>query len=236
MPPATVDGKARRRLSLLVAHFRRSALIRHSIERHRADKAALVDALAQMAAAVFLVDSTGCISFTNDKGEALLSQANILRRIQSVLAAVDPKANRMLKDALAAAGRGDKVLSTRGVVIPLTKSQDERWLAHIISLAPVSRRQQLRVAAVAAVLVRKAELNIAAPLETLMNIYKLTAMEVRVLQAVVKIGGTPAVAEALGISETTVKTHLKGLFDKTGARRQADLVKLVAAHASPFAG
>ncbi len=44
------------------------------------------------------------------------------------------------------------------------------------------------------------------------------------------------VADALGISEATVKTHLQNLFDKTGARRQVDLIKLLVEHASPFAG
>jgi len=49
------------------------------------------------------------------------------------------------------------------------------------------------------------------------------------------VGGAPEVAEALGIAETTVKFHLKHLFEKTGAGRQADLVKLVAGHMSPLA-
>jgi DNA-binding CsgD family transcriptional regulator len=55
-----------------------------------------------------------------------------------------------------------------------------------------------------------------------------------VLQAVVEVGGVPAVAETLGISVATVKTHLNHVFTKTGTIRQADLVKLVASHASPF--
>jgi hypothetical protein len=41
-------------------------------------------------------------------------------------------------------------------------------------------------------------------------------------------------SEVLGLSEGTVKTHLQHLFEKTAVRRQADLIKLVAAHASPF--
>ena len=45
----------------------------------------------------------------------------------------------------------------------------------------------------------------------------------------------PEVAPALGISETTVKTHLQHVFDKTGINRQADLVKLVAGYMSPLA-
>jgi DNA-binding CsgD family transcriptional regulator len=38
----------------------------------------------------------------------------------------------------------------------------------------------------------------------------------------------------LGISETTVKTHLQRVFDKTGTNRQADLVKLVAGFLNPL--
>jgi DNA-binding CsgD family transcriptional regulator len=41
-------------------------------------------------------------------------------------------------------------------------------------------------------------------------------------------------ASALGISEATVKTHLQRLFAKTATNRQADLVKLLAAHTSPL--
>ena len=40
--------------------------------------------------------------------------------------------------------------------------------------------------------------------------------------------------ERLVISISTVKTHLGRVFEKTGTTRQADLVKLVAAYASPL--
>jgi DNA-binding CsgD family transcriptional regulator len=42
------------------------------------------------------------------------------------------------------------------------------------------------------------------------------------------------VAEALGIGEATVKTHLQHLFAKTDTSRQAELVKLVAGFANPL--
>ncbi len=41
-------------------------------------------------------------------------------------------------------------------------------------------------------------------------------------------------ADILGLSEETIKSHLKSIFRKTGATRQADLLKLVAGAASPF--
>jgi DNA-binding CsgD family transcriptional regulator len=47
--------------------------------------------------------------------------------------------------------------------------------------------------------------------------------------------GGPETAETLGVGEATVKTHLHRVFGKTGAARQADLVKLVAGFANPLA-
>jgi hypothetical protein len=38
----------------------------------------------------------------------------------------------------------------------------------------------------------------------------------------------------LGVAESTVRSHLGRLFEKTGAKRHADLVKLVAGFASPL--
>jgi DNA-binding CsgD family transcriptional regulator len=51
---------------------------------------------------------------------------------------------------------------------------------------------------------------------------------------IVNVGGVPEAADVLGISETTVKTHLQHVFEKTRTRRQADLIKLVATHMNPL--
>lgn len=64
-------------------------------------------------------------------------------------------------------------------------------------------------------------------LEPMAKRYGLTTSEVRVLEALLKVDGVRAVAERLGLSQATVKTHLHRLFRKTGAKRQSDLVKRV---------
>jgi hypothetical protein len=50
----------------------------------------------------------------------------------------------------------------------------------------------------------------------------------------IDIGGVPETANALKLSPATVRTHLRHVFEKTGVRRQADLVKLVASYPSPI--
>jgi DNA-binding CsgD family transcriptional regulator len=56
------------------------------------------------------------------------------------------------------------------------------------------------------------------------------------LLAIVEVGGIPEVATAFGVADTTVRTHVNRLFEKTGVTRQADLVKLVAGYATVVAG
>ena len=51
-----------------------------------------------------------------------------------------------------------------------------------------------------------------------------------------ELGGGPQIAEALGIGTGTVKTHLRNLFQKTGVKHQADLVKLVAGFSQSMVG
>jgi DNA-binding CsgD family transcriptional regulator len=65
-------------------------------------------------------------------------------------------------------------------------------------------------------------------IESIGEAFRLTPTEVRVLRAVVEVGGIRDIAAALSISPTTVKTHLRHIFQKTGVKGQVDLIRLVA--------
>jgi DNA-binding CsgD family transcriptional regulator len=83
--------------------------------------------------------------------------------------------------------------------------------------------------------VHKAALQTPSAPEAIARAFGLTPTELRVLLALVEVGAAPAVAEALGVSTETVKTHLGRLYQKIGVGRQADLVKVVAGFAGPLA-
>ena len=56
--------------------------------------------------------------------------------------------------------------------------------------------------------------------------YNLTAAQARVSTLVFSGQTISGVARSLNISENTVRTHLKQIFQKTGAHRQAELIRL----------
>lgn len=75
----------------------------------------------------------------------------------------------------------------------------------------------------------KANSDLEAAISTAADRYRLTTAEARVLSALVQCGGgVEAIATSLGLSRSTVKTHLEKLFKKTRTSRQAALVTLVA--------
>ena len=83
--------------------------------------------------------------------------------------------------------------------------------------------------------VRRAALAVPSAPQAIGSAFKLTPTELRVLLAIVEVGGVPEVATAFGVADTTIRTHVSRLFEKTGTARQADLVKLVAGYATPLA-
>jgi DNA-binding CsgD family transcriptional regulator len=230
-----VDAATKRRMGFLVPHFRRAVNIGKVIDLHKVEAAELADTLDGLATAMFLVDRNSRIVRANVAAHSLLSDSTVLRGAGGKLAAVDSKAQQALQEAFAATDSGDTAVGLKGIAIPLGESAGENWIAHILPLTSGARRRAgIEYSAVAAVFVRKAALDLPHPLETVANLYKLTPAELRVLMAIIQIGGVPEVAPVLGISETTVKTHLQRVFEKTGTNRQADLVKLIAGFVGPL--
>jgi len=57
--------------------------------------------------------------------------------------------------------------------------------------------------------------------------FGLTRAEIELALAVVETGSRKAAAEARGVSDSTARAQLTSIFDKTGVRRQTDLVRLL---------
>ena len=229
-----VDDDMRRRMELIVPHVRRAILIGKAIDLKRYEVATFADTLNGLNAGVFLVDADARIVHANIAGHDML-RADDFFRSGDRLVTEDEQVNRTLGEICSASNDGDDEIGTKGIAMPLIGKHGERYVAHALPLTSGARRRAgTSYAAAAALFVRKASPEAPSSMETISTLYRLTPSELRVLAAVIEVGGVPAVAERLGVAEATVKTHLQRLFAKTGTNRQIDLVKLVVAQASPL--
>src|SRR5882672_10260085 len=231
-----VDDHARRQMRLIAPHIRRAVLIGRMFEFKAAEVATFVDTLDGLSSGMYLVDTEGRLIHANAAGSAILAENDVLSSVRGQLVARDTRVQRTLRDVFAAAGQGDAAVGIKGIAVPLIGKDGERYVAHALPLTSGARRRAgiVHVAA-AALFVRKASLMTSSTSQVIGETFRLTPTELRVLLAIVEVGGIPQVATAFGVADTTVRTHVNRLFEKTGATRQADLVKLVAGYATPLA-
>jgi DNA-binding CsgD family transcriptional regulator len=229
-----IDEEIRRRIALVVPHAQRALLINKAIDLKQSEATALADTLNGLSVGIFLVDASRRIIHANIAGHDMLRADDFLRSISGQLVARNAQADQTLGDILADNGAG--AIGVKDMALPLTAHDGERYVVHVLPRSSVARTGTgMAYQAVAALFVRKVALDSPCG-ELIARAFELTPAELRVLLSIVEIGGVPETAAALGIAESTVKTHLQKVFAKTGARRQADLVKLAAGFSSPLAG
>jgi DNA-binding CsgD family transcriptional regulator len=208
-----------------------------AVNLKQGEAACFSDILDRLSAGIIFVNAGGCIVHANAAGNAVLDAADILRAVSGRLVAGDAQINETLREILMVGDGCDPFPGFRHTALPMRARDGERYVAHVLPLTSGARRRAgVPYDAVAALLVRKAALEAFSPSEVIGTMYKLTPTELRVLLAIVDIGGVPEVAAALGVAASTIKTHLSRLFQKTGVGRQADLVKLVAGFSTLLAG
>jgi DNA-binding CsgD family transcriptional regulator/PAS domain-containing protein len=229
------DESMRRRMRLIVPHMRRAVLVARTLDLNGAQAASLADALDGIATAMFLVDATGRIVHVNAAARVLLDRSVVFRMDGRRLIATDGKANRAFANVFAAAGNGHAATGAGRVTLALAARGGERYVAHALPLTLAThRRVENKNSAVAVLFVYPATPNVLSCPGAIVEAYKLTPAELRVLLAIVEVGGTPAVAKALGVGKETVRTHLRRVFEKTGTSRQLDLAKIVGRFSSPL--
>ena len=229
-----VDEEMRRRVTLIVPHAHRALQINKAIEQKQSETATFADALNGLSAGIFLVDPKCRIVHANSAGHEMLLADDFLRSIGGELVARNVRANKAFREIFT--GSSELAIAGSNISFALTADDGERYVAHVLPLRSFTRRDPaISGKAVAALFVSKVELDSQSSGKLVARTFELTPTELRVLMAIIDVGGVPQTAENLGVAETTVKTHLHRVFAKTGATRQADLVKIVAGYSTPLA-
>jgi DNA-binding CsgD family transcriptional regulator/PAS domain-containing protein len=230
-----VDRRMYQTIFHLTPHMQRAMLVRQKLQQQNALETTSVRTLDALRTAVLLLDADGHITHANASAREILDEADVLRSVHGRLVTSDLNADRMLRQALAGTALGDRSMTSASISLHLTARNGSHYVGNLLPLA-AGRRQMFGASyeACAVLFVSKAALETIVAPDLIRKLFKLTPAELRVFLAIVEIGGVPDVARGMGIAETTIKTHLTRIFTKTGTKRQADLVRLVAAFTSPI--
>jgi DNA-binding CsgD family transcriptional regulator len=229
----TVDEAMRERMRLLAPHIQRSRVMGRQIRARSHTVDDLAEVLDGLSTAIYLLDAEGRVVHANAAGRRLFADANLLAMVGDRIVARNTQADKIFRGLLEIVSGGGTQPAPRRQTGLATAIGGEHYLLHAASLK--RDRSPSRDAAASVLFVQKASMVPSLVPDAIAAAFRLTPSELRVLMAIVEIGGVPDIAAKLGIAETTVKTHLGRLFEKTGAGRQADLVKIAAGFAAAFA-
>lgn len=171
-----------------------------------------------------LLRRDGAIARSNDAARAMLLERHCLRIAYGRIVGFAGTASERFDDACA---RALSAGASR-VVVTMFAGGAHVWQVELVAMridAAVPDGALLMATVHAPV---RSERGIVA----LARIFGLTCAESRVLAHLVDDRTPSEISAALGVSVTTVRTHLQALFQKTGARRQAELVRLALMAAS----
>jgi DNA-binding CsgD family transcriptional regulator/PAS domain-containing protein len=229
------DDGALARMRLIAPHIQRAVLISQLLEQQMQQAEQFRQALDGLEAGLFLVDSSSRLVHANRAAEQMLSEATAVTARSGRLATIDGRATNVLDAATEAAATGDAALGAKGIGVSIEARDGSHFAAHVLPLTSGERQdagRQMRAAA--AVFVTPTTIAVPTGAQLVAKTFDLTPGEQRALARIVEIGGVAETAEALGVSDATLKTHLSRIFSKTGTQRQADLVRLVAGFSSPL--
>lgn len=223
-------------LQRLSPHIRRAVMIADMLDARSLERDMLAAMLDRLAVGIVLTGSDGHIVHANHAAARYLEDGRTLRSNDNKLAARDPASARELAQAVAEAASGTTVdIPRSGIVVSLKGSAGCDLAAWVLPLDGGLRRELGAGFAHVAVFLRELGDTSPFPAELFVRRYGITPAECRVLMLVVQGMTIADAARTIGISLPTAKTHLARLFEKTGTKRQADLVRLAMSALAPVA-
>lgn len=218
----------------LAPHLRRAVAVHVRLAEAEGERRALSATLDKLPHAALLVDAASVVRFANRAGAELLAD-----RRNSVFA----DANDGM--ALRAATRDETAALRRSVAVAV--GDDRARLPQAAERVRLSRADKapliatvvpLTAAELAAAGLRPDPAALLVLIEpeakagtlssaVLRETFGLTPAEAEIAARAARGEGMPVVAEALGVPQGTARLHLHRVFEKTGVRRQAELVALL---------
>jgi DNA-binding CsgD family transcriptional regulator len=207
-------------LDRLRPHLARSALVSARLRLEHARGAG--DTLALIGLPAVVLDQDGAVMWANQLVESLPDFVHW--RAGNRMAFLDSAANVLLSEAIrepgASAERSVQSFPVRNGDCTSTR------VAHVLPVRGAARDIFERCRTV--VVLTPVTLSQAPPVELVRSLFDLTPAEARIARSISAGETLDDIAETGNVSRNTVRTQLRGVMEKTGCSRQAELVSLLA--------
>ena len=211
-------------LRALAPHFNRALRVTLRLGELEARASALAEMTDRALVALVLTDAFGRIAEANGVARAILAENDGLILRNGVLRAARSedcvRLSRLIQEAA-----GSRVMPMSGVM-QVARPSSRRPLALVVSPtraagSPFGRSHAVSIA------FADPERAPESSADLLARLYGFTAREAGVAALLLQGLSPSEAAGELAMTENTVRTHIRHLFDKTGVERLADLVRLL---------
>ena len=205
-------------VTALVPHLRIALDIHARLATTQAESQVFGNAMSHLSVATLIVDRQGAVLRRNAAAERLLTDGRVLAERCGLIRLRDPVAAAGFAAALAAPPPPDDALhlslpvengsplEARVHAVPPSACGDRAWLA--LFVASPARAQRLSE-------------------EALRTRFQFTRCEAALAMLLAEGTALPDAARLQGMAYNTARSHLRGIFAKTGVHRQAGLVGLL---------
>lgn len=215
-------------LERLMPHLQRAISIHRRLEAVDLARTAAAETLDRMPIGVSILGGDRTVLFLNRQMQALLDQGDGLLLLRDGLSAANPTEAETLRRLVAeacATGLGRGVLAGGAAVV--TRPSGRRSLSLLVApLRPRAFALATEMPA-AIVFVGDPERKVEGVGDVLRQLYRLTPAEVAVATSLLEGRRIEELAERLGITLLTARTHVKHVLAKVGVRTQAELVRVL---------
>jgi DNA-binding CsgD family transcriptional regulator len=215
-------------LRAFAPHINRALRVTLRLQELAAREAALDEMGDRAQHAIVQTDAFGRVAEANALARAIFAEADGLFIRDGVLRAFrgddSARLGRLIVEAAGATDRAD--FARRSGVVQVVRPSGRRPLALAVSptrgvVWPFGRSHAVTIA------FADPERAPEADTELLARLHGFTAREAAVAALLVKGHSPREAGDELAMSENTVRTHIRHVFDKTGVERLADLVRLL---------
>lgn len=215
-----------RGLRLLAPHIRRAVTISNLFDMATVEAATFAATVETLTVGVVLADEDAKIVHANAAATTMLADGDPILARHGRIAVQSAATTTTLQLAIAQAAKDEASLGQKGIGIPILRASGDPLVIHVLPLRRGHMRTGLIQRAAAAVFVASASGPPQMSHVALNQLYDLTPAEIRIFELICEGHTRDAISGLLGVSVATVKSHLLHVFEKTGCRRQVDLVRL----------